>query len=46
MEKVEALVLAKHGIKRTPYPAVQTNGVVEEKASLVKKPSASAKPAN
>ena len=46
MEKVEALVLAKHGIKRTPYPATQTNGVVEEKASFAKKPSASAKPAN
>jgi recombination protein RecA len=47
MEKVEALVLAKHGVKRTALPAsaAQVNGV-DEKPSFAKKPSAPTKPAN
>jgi len=49
MAKVEALVLAKHGVKRTeparPAPPAQANGV-DEKASFAKKPSAPSKPAN
>ncbi|MGO9835789.1 MAG: recombinase RecA [Polyangiaceae bacterium] len=51
MAKVEAMVLAKHGVKRdagamtSPASAGQTNGV-DEKASFAKKPTASSKPAN
>ena len=51
MAKVEAMVLAKHGVKRdagamaSPASAAQTNGV-EEKASFAKKPTAPSKPAN
>jgi recombination protein RecA len=49
MAKVEALVLAKHGVNR-PEPQrslspAQANGV-DDKAALVKKPSAPVKPAN
>ncbi len=47
MDKIEALVLAKHGIKRASVvgAAVPTNGaVVEEKSA--KKPAPPAKPAN
>jgi recombination protein RecA len=46
MEKVEAMILAKHGIKRGPKEApaaVQNGAPVEEKT---KKPQAAAKPAN
>jgi recombination protein RecA len=52
MAKVEAMVLAKHGVKRDAGAmaipagsAVQTNGV-DEKASFAKKPTVSSKPAN
>ncbi len=50
MDKIEALILAHHGIKRGPVanstatPAVQPNGVDEKAAH--KKPVPSAKPAN
>jgi len=50
MDKIEALILAHHGIKRGPAanstatPALQPNGVDEKAAH--KKPAPSAKPAN
>jgi recombination protein RecA len=50
MDKIEALILAHHGIKRGPAanstaaPALQSNGVDEKAAH--KKPAPSAKPAN
>jgi len=49
MAKVEAMVLTKHGVKRTTAPAVlpgaQANGV-EDKPSFAKKQVAPSKPAN
>jgi recombination protein RecA len=47
MEKVESLILAKHGIKRGNSPALMTqaNGV-EEKGGAAKRPTSPAKPAN
>jgi recombination protein RecA len=45
MDKVEAMILAKHGIKRTPTPvaAVQSNGAPPEEK---RKSTAPSKPAN
>jgi recombination protein RecA len=47
MDKIESLILAKHGIKRGPAPSVATqpNGV-DEKAAAAKKPVAPAKTPN
>jgi len=46
MEKIEAAILTKHGIKRT-LAAAQPNGVpVEDKGTPAKRSIASAKPAN
>jgi recombination protein RecA len=46
MEKVESMILAKHGIKRGPQavPAAQQNGAPADEKG--KKPQAAAKPAN
>jgi len=45
MDKVEAMVLAKHGIKRGA-PAAQPNGAPVEDKMAIKKPAAATKPAN
>src|SRR5271166_108869 len=47
MDKVEAMVLAKHGIKRgAPISAPQPNGAPVEDKMAIKKPAAATKPAN
>ncbi len=47
LDKIEALILAKHGIKRTgTTPVTQTNGVEEKASAGQKKAIAPVKPAN
>jgi recombination protein RecA len=47
LDKIEALILAKHGIKRTAIAAAaQTNGVEEKSPAGPKKAVTAAKPAN
>ena len=48
MDKVEAMVLEKHGIKRLGQqaPPPQTNGATVDEKATAKKPAAAGKPAN
>jgi hypothetical protein len=48
MEKVEAMVLTKHGIKRAPPMSLSNpaNGVSADDKAALKKPVSASKPAN